>query len=104
LARFIVDDPPPSLHDHYSHFVATTEQSDTSSTVRLRSPLSTVPAGIIVPAFPQLTTVALTKAARGGLGSATLIAEPEGPTFISYKVARSRSIRLRFVTQDPNQT
>jgi hypothetical protein len=27
LARFIVDDPPPSLHDHYSRFVATTEQS-----------------------------------------------------------------------------
>jgi hypothetical protein len=26
---------------------------DTSLTVRLRSPLSTVPAGIIVPAFPQ---------------------------------------------------
>src|SRR3984893_14753316 len=22
LARFIVDDPPPSLHDHYSHFLA----------------------------------------------------------------------------------
>ena len=30
-----------------------------------------------------------------------LIAEPEGPTFISYKVARSRLDRLRFVTQDP---
>jgi hypothetical protein len=27
LARFIVDDPPPSLHDHYSRFLATTEQS-----------------------------------------------------------------------------
>jgi len=26
-ARFIVDDPPPSLHNHYSRFVATTEQS-----------------------------------------------------------------------------
>ena len=35
------------------------------------------------------------------LGISDLIAEPEGPTFISYKVARSRLDRLRFVTQDP---
>ena len=35
------------------------------------------------------------------LGISDLIAEPEGPTFISYKVARSRLNRLRFVTQDP---
>jgi len=33
-----------------------------------------------------------------------LIAEPERPTFISYKVARSRLDRLRFVTQDPDRT
>jgi hypothetical protein len=33
-----------------------------------------------------------------------LIAEPEGPTFISYKVARSLLNRLRFVTQDPTRT
>jgi hypothetical protein len=26
-SRFIVDDPPPSLHNHYSRFLATTEQS-----------------------------------------------------------------------------
>jgi len=38
------------------------------------------------------------------LGISDLIAEPEGPTFISYKVARSRLDRLRFVTQDPQQT
>jgi hypothetical protein len=38
------------------------------------------------------------------LGISDLIAEPEGPTFISYKVARSRLNRLRFVTQDPMQT
>ena len=38
------------------------------------------------------------------LGISDLIAEPEGPTFISYKVARSRLDRLRFVTQDPNRT
>ena len=35
------------------------------------------------------------------LGISDLIAEPEGPTFISYKVARRRLDRLRFVTQDP---
>jgi hypothetical protein len=38
------------------------------------------------------------------LGISDLIAEPEGPTFISYKVARSRLDRLRFVTQDPTET
>ena len=38
------------------------------------------------------------------LGISDLIAEPEGPTFISYKVARSRLNRLRFVTQDPERT
>jgi hypothetical protein len=38
------------------------------------------------------------------LGISDLIAEPEGPTFISYKVARSLLNRLRFVTQDPQQT
>jgi hypothetical protein len=37
------------------------------------------------------------------LGINDLIAEPEGPTFISYKAARSRLDRLRFVTQDPNR-
>jgi hypothetical protein len=38
------------------------------------------------------------------LGISDVIAEPEGPTFISYKVARSRLDRLRFVTQDPTRT
>jgi hypothetical protein len=38
------------------------------------------------------------------LGISDLIAEPEGPTFISYKVARSRLDRLHFVTQDPKRT
>ena len=37
------------------------------------------------------------------LGISDLIAEPEGPTFISYKVVRSRLDRLRFVTQDPER-
>jgi hypothetical protein len=39
-----------------------------------------------------------------GLGISDLIAEPEGSTFISYKVARCRLDRLRFVTQDPIRT
>ncbi len=38
------------------------------------------------------------------LGISDLIAEPEGPTFISYKVARRRLNQLRFVTQDPERT
>jgi hypothetical protein len=38
------------------------------------------------------------------LGISDLIAEPEGPPFISYKVARSSLDRLRFVTQDPKRT
>jgi hypothetical protein len=46
--------------------------SDTSATVRLRSLLSTLPAGIIVPTFPQRSPPRLlTAAACGGLGSAT---------------------------------
>jgi hypothetical protein len=66
----------------------------------LRSPLSTVPAGIIVPTFSAaLTTVAFDQSGPRWLGISDLIAEPEGPTFISYKVARSRLDWLRFVTQ-----
>jgi hypothetical protein len=41
-----------------------------------------------------LTTVAYHSSLRW-LGISDLIAEPEGPTFISYKVARSRLDRLR---------
>src|ERR1700692_2539042 len=51
-----------------------------------------------------LTTVAFDQSGPRWLGISDLIAEPEGPTFISYKVARSRLDRLRFVTQDPNRT
>jgi hypothetical protein len=51
-----------------------------------------------------LTTVAFDQSGPRWLGISDLIAEPEGPTFISYKVARSRLNRLRFVTQDPNRT
>src|SRR6266852_2113963 len=51
-----------------------------------------------------LTTVAFDQSGPRWLGISDLIAEPEGPTFISYKVARSRLDRLRFVTQDPQQT
>src|SRR6202795_3528287 len=51
-----------------------------------------------------LTTVAFDQSGPRWLGISNLIAEPEGPTFISYKVARSRLDRLRFVTQDPQRT
>jgi hypothetical protein len=51
-----------------------------------------------------LTTVAFDQSGPRWLGISDLIAEPEGPTFISYKVARSRLNRLRFVTQDPNRS
>jgi hypothetical protein len=49
-----------------------------------------------------LTTMAFDQSGPRGLGISDLIAELEGPTFISYKVARSRLDRLRFVTQDPS--
>src|SRR4029077_14074896 len=51
-----------------------------------------------------LTTVAFDQSGPRWLGISDLITEPEGPTFISYKVARSRLDRLRFVTQDPRRT
>ena len=51
-----------------------------------------------------LTTVAFDQSGLRWLGISDLIAEPEGPTFISYKVARSRLDGLRFVTQDPKRT
>src|SRR5262249_59994752 len=51
-----------------------------------------------------LTTLAFDQSGPRWLGISDLIAEPEGPTFISYKVARSRLDRLRFVTQDPRRT
>src|SRR4029077_6857268 len=49
-----------------------------------------------------LTTVAFDQSGPRWLGISDLIAEPEGPTFISYKVARSRLHRLHFVTQAPS--
>ena len=50
-----------------------------------------------------LPTVAFDHSRSRWFGIGYLIAEPEGPTFISYKVARSRLNRLRFVTQDPTR-
>src|SRR2546422_4877365 len=50
-----------------------------------------------------LTTVAFDQSGPRWLGISDLIAEPEGPTFISYKVAPSRLDRLRFVSQDPTR-
>jgi hypothetical protein len=40
--------------------------------------------------FAALTTVAFVQSGPRWLGISDPIAEPEGPTFISYKVARSR--------------
>src|ERR1700730_5228333 len=40
-----------------------------------------------------LTTVAFDQSGPRWLGISDLIAEPEGPTFISHKVARSRATR-----------
>src|SRR3984893_6239356 len=46
-----------------------------------------------------LTTVAFDQSGPRRLGISDPIAEPEGPTFISYKVARRRLDRSRFLTQ-----
>src|SRR5665811_825090 len=51
-----------------------------------------------------LTPVVFDQSGPRWLGISDLIAEPEGPTFIAYKVARSRLDRLRCVTQDPRRT
>jgi hypothetical protein len=58
--------------------------------VRLRSPLSTMPAGIIVPTFPQLTTTDFDRSSLRWLGISDLIAEPEGSAFISSTVTQCR--------------
>jgi hypothetical protein len=55
--------------------------------------------------FPQRSpTMAFDQSGLRWLGIGDPIAEPEGPAFISHKVARSRLNRLRLVTQDPNRT
>jgi hypothetical protein len=64
--------------------------------VRLRSPLSQPYLWDHRPdVSAALTTVAFDQSGPRWLGISDLIAEPEGPTFISYKVARSRLNRLR---------
>jgi hypothetical protein len=61
---------------------------DTSSAVCLRSPLSTVPAGIIVPAFPQRSPpLLLTMAACGGLRSAPDCRPRRALLHLSYSYA-----------------
>ena len=50
-----------------------------------------------------LTTMAFDQSGLRWLGISDLIAEPEGPAFISYKVARRRLDRLRFVTHGPKR-
>jgi hypothetical protein len=76
--------PAPGFDIVYGNF-------DASAAVRLRSPLSTVPAGIIVPTFSaMLTTMAFDHSRSWWLGIGDLIAEPEGPSFISSTVAQRR--------------
>jgi hypothetical protein len=78
------DVPTPGFDIVYDAF-------DTSPAVRLRSPLSTLPAGIIVPTFSAtLTTTAFHRSSSRWLGISDLIAEPEGPTFVSGTVAHRR--------------
>jgi hypothetical protein len=73
--------PAPGFDIVYAAF-------DTSSAVRLRSPLSTLPAGIIVPAFPRRSPPRLlTAAARGGLGSAPDCRTRRALLHLSYSYA-----------------
>src|SRR5262245_14618704 len=64
--------PAPGFDIVYGNF-------DASAAVRLRSPLSTVPAGIIVPTLSaMLTTMAFDHSRSRRLGIGDLITEPEG--------------------------
>jgi hypothetical protein len=68
----LLEDNGKELNQRVSSLVRKGLEMDASEAVCLRSPLSTMPAGIIVPAFPRRSPPRLlTAAARGGLGSAT---------------------------------
>ena len=74
---------------------------DTSAAVRLRSPLSTVPAGIIVLAFPQRSPPRLlTAAACGGLRSAPDRRTRRALLHLSYSCAPP-ILTTALVTHDP---
>ena len=88
---------PPVLTSPNPHF-------DASAAVRLRSPLSTVPAGIIVPTFPQRSPpLLLTTAACGGLGSAPDRRTRRALLHLSYSCASPFGPAM-LVTQDPSAT
>jgi hypothetical protein len=72
----------PGFDTTYSDF-------DASEAVCLRSPLSIVPAEIIAPTFPQ-RSLAFDDSSLRWLGISDLIAEPEGPSFISHTVTQRR--------------
>ena len=75
---------------------------DASSAVRLRSPLSTVPVGVIAPTFPRRSRPwLLTKAARGGLGSAPDRRTRRARLHLRYSCAPPFGPAV-LVTQDPN--
>src|SRR5216684_7678830 len=77
---------------------------DTSSAVCLRSPLSTMPAGIIVPAFPQRSPPRhLIAAACGGLRSTPDCRPRRALLHLSYSYASPCGPAL-LVTQDPEET
>ena len=69
----------------------------------MRSPLSTVPAGIIVPAFPQRSPPSLlTTAACGGLGSVPDDRTRKGPPS-SLVQLRAAATLATLVTHDPQR-
>ena len=77
---------------------------DASSVVRLRSPLSTLPAGIIVPTFPQRSPPwLLTTAACGSLGSAPDRRTRRALLHLSYSCAPPFGL-AKLVTQDPTRS
>jgi hypothetical protein len=98
IAELIPDEgSPPGSDIAYSDF-------DTSSAVRLRLPLSTVPAGIIIPAFPQRSPPRLLTAATcAGFGSAPDRRTRRALLHLSYNCAPP-ILMAALVTHDPKQT
>jgi hypothetical protein len=68
-------------------------ETETGCTFRIGSKIDPPAAAIDVSA--TLTTTAFDRSSSRWLGISDLIAEPEGPSFISRTVARSRVDRLR---------
>src|SRR5262249_12721990 len=78
---------------------------DASEAVCLRSPLSTLPCRDHRPDFSAtFTTIAFDDSSLQWLGISDLIAEPEGPSFISCTVTQPPCGPALLVTQDPIRT